>query len=103
MFSSIQNGTLSDALTTVLRTPMAVNSSRKRHLSLPAVGDSEVKKIRSGIGNKLSEDHSDNDSGDDENSGSTECNVKRPQMRTIRTCAVLFVQDETYSERSVMK
>ena len=55
---------------------MAVNSSRKRHLSLPAVGESEVKKIRCDIGNKLSEDHSDNDSGDDENSGSTECNGK---------------------------
>ena len=34
----------SQQITTVLRTPVAVNSSRKRHLSLPAVGESEVKK-----------------------------------------------------------
>ena len=35
----------SQQIAAVLRTPVAANSSRKRHLSLPAVGESEVKKI----------------------------------------------------------
>ena len=46
----------SQQITTVLRTPIAENSSRKRHLSLPAIGESEVKKIRSDIANRYNED-----------------------------------------------
>ena len=46
----------SQQIAAVLRTPVAANSGRKRHLSLPAVGESEVKKIRSDIGNKHNED-----------------------------------------------
>ena len=34
----------SQQIAAVLRTPMAANSGRKRHLSLPAVGESEVKR-----------------------------------------------------------
>ena len=46
----------SQQIAAVLRTPVAANIGRKRHLSLPAVGESEVKKIRSDIGNKHNED-----------------------------------------------
>ena len=42
----------SQQITAVLRTPTAAASSRKRHLSLPAVGESEVKKIRSDMSNE---------------------------------------------------
>ena len=35
---------------------MTVNSSRKRYLSLPAVRESEVKKIQRAINSKLNED-----------------------------------------------
>ena len=46
----------SQQITAVLRTPMAAHSNRKRHLSLPAVGESEVKKIRSDMNDILSDD-----------------------------------------------
>ena len=65
----------SQQITTVLRTPMAVNSCRKRHLSLPAVGESEAKKIRSDINIKLNED-----SCKDENIASTEGH--RPEAKS---------------------
>ena len=67
----------SQQITTVLRTPMAINSSRKRHLSLPAIGESEVKKIKNGIGNNYNRDsdsENENDDSSEANEGEGEGN-----------------------------
>ena len=61
----------SQQITTVLRTPMAINSSRKRHLSLQAIGESEVKKIKNDIGNNYNRD-SDSENEKDDSSEANE-------------------------------
>ena len=70
----------SQQITTVLRTPMAINSSRKRHLSLPAIGESEVKKIKSDIGNNYNRDsdsENENDDSSKANEGEGNSAIKR--------------------------
>ena len=73
----------SQQITTVLRTPMAINSSRKRHLSLPAIGESEVKKIKSDIGNNYNRD-SDSENENDDSSEANEGEGNSAKKRNNR-------------------
>ena len=72
----------SQRIAAVLRTPLTAASGRKRHLSLPVVGESEVKKIRSEINdNSNDNDNVDLNSADHGVDGST--HVSDRSLRNI--------------------